>query len=330
MEEAFPTRKSCGTTFGCPSIGTSAFSLSETDCAKIVAEACRPPQDVGVPVARWSEHLFGDYLRAQGFEVSDSTVGRILRGAMLQPHRQKMWVTSHDDEFREKRDDVLRVYYDTPPDEHIICVDEKTGMQALERRHPDLSMEPGQPLRREFEYVRHGVLCFMGAYDVRRGTLFGFTADKRGGDVFVELLDAVDACYPEGKGHLVMDNLSDHDTDDVNEWLEEHPRWTRHFTPKHASWLNQIENAFSTFGRRVLSRGSFCSKDDLRDKTYTYLNWSNQSAQPFKWSYRPSPGPKTPPSLLTGGTSSCRAPRPRPGRPTCPDIGRRRQRSGCR
>jgi hypothetical protein len=92
MEEALPTRKSRGTTFGCPSIGTSAFSLSETDCAKIVAEACRPPQDVGVPVARWSEHLFGDYLRAQGFELSDSTVGRILRGAMLQPHRQKMWV----------------------------------------------------------------------------------------------------------------------------------------------------------------------------------------------------------------------------------------------
>ena len=109
-------------------------------------------------------------------------------------------------------------------------------------------------------YVRHGVLCFMGAYDVRRGTLFGFTADKRGGEVFVELLDAVDACYPEGKGHLVMDNLSDHDTDDVNDWLEEHPRWTRHFTPKHASWLNQIENAFSTFGRRVLSRSSFCSR----------------------------------------------------------------------
>jgi hypothetical protein len=138
MEETLPTRKSRGTTFGCPSIGTSAFSLSETDCAKIVAEACRPPQDVGVPVARWSEHLLGDYLRAQGFALSDSTVGRILRGAILQPHRQKMWVTSHDDEFREKRDDVLRVYYDTPPDEHIICVDEKTGMQALERRHPDL------------------------------------------------------------------------------------------------------------------------------------------------------------------------------------------------
>ena len=287
MEETLPARKSCGTTFGCPPIGTSAFSLSETDCAKIVAEACRPPRDVGIPVARWSEHLFGDYLRAQGFVLSDSTVGRILRGAMLQPHRQKMWVTSHDDEFREKRDDVLRVYYDTPADEHIICVDEKTGMQALERRHPDLPMEPGQPVRREFEYVRHGVLCLMGAYDVRRGTLFGFTADKRGGDVFVELLDAVDACYPEGKGHLVMDNLSDHDTDDVNDWLEEHPRWTRHFTPKHASWLNQIENAFSTFGRRVLSRGSFCSKDDLQDKTYAYLNWSNQSARPSKWSYRP-------------------------------------------
>jgi transposase len=238
-------------------------------------------------VTQWSEHLLGDYLRGQGFGLSDATVGRILRGAILQPHRQKMWVTSHDEEFRAKRDDVLRVYYETPQNEHIICLDEKTGMQALERCNPDLPMEPGQPIRREFEYIRHGTLCLMGAYDVRRGKLFGFTAEKRGGDPFLDLLDVVDVCYPDGKGHIVMDNLSDHDTDEVNDWFEEHPRWTRHFTPKHASWLNQIENAFSILSSRVLARGSFCSREELEAKIYAYMIWHNQSDQPFKWSYRP-------------------------------------------
>jgi len=198
-----------------------------------------------------------------------------------------MWLTSHDDEFREKRDDVLRVYYETTASEHIICLDEKTGIQALERLHPDLPMEPGRPVRREFEYTRHGTLCLMGAYDVRRGKLFGFTAESRGGDSFLTLLDAVDTCYPDGSGHLVMDNLSDHDTDEVNDWFDEHPRWKRHFTPKHASWLNQIEAAFSILHRRVIAGGSWASTNDLQDAIYRYLIWHNAHGKPFKWSYRP-------------------------------------------
>src|SRR5512140_3994501 len=96
---------------------------------------------------------------------------------MLQPHKQKMWLTSHDDEFREKRDDVLRLYYETPADEHIVCVDEKTGIQALERKYPDIAMGPGQPVRRESEYIRRGTLCLMGAYDVRNRKLFGFLSE---------------------------------------------------------------------------------------------------------------------------------------------------------
>jgi transposase len=198
-----------------------------------------------------------------------------------------MWLTSQDDEFRAKRDDVLRVYYETPAAEHIICLDEKTGIQALERLHPDIPMEPGRPVRREFEYIRHGTLCLMGAYDVRGGKLFGFTAESRGGDNFLTLLDAVDACYPDGNGHLVMDNLSDHDTDEVNDWFDEHPRWTRHFTPKHASWLNQIENAFSILHRRVIDGGSWASTEELQDAIYSYLIWHNVHGKPFKWSYRP-------------------------------------------
>lgn len=223
-----------------------------------------------------------------GFEVSDRTVGRILEQAALQPHRQKMYLTSHDEDFRKKRDDVLHLYYDAPRGEHIICLDEKTGMQALERRYADISMRPGQPVRREFEYVRHGTLCLMGAYDIRDRKLFGFVAESHDTETFVELLDLVDSCYPEGRGHFVCDNLFAHDTDDVLDWLEDHPRWTPHFTPKHASWLNQIECAFSLLGRQVLARGSFASLDDLHRAVYEYLAWFNsQKAPPFNWTYRP-------------------------------------------
>ncbi len=111
-----------------------------------------------------------------------------------------MYLTSHDDEFREKRDDVLRVYYETPCTEHIVCVDEKTGIQALERRHADIPMAPGRPVRREFEYIRHGTLCWMGAFDVRRGKPFGFTSGVHNSDTFIELLDIIDAVYPPGRG----------------------------------------------------------------------------------------------------------------------------------
>ncbi len=259
-----------------------------TPAARIESHACKPPGDVGIPVTHWSAALLGAHVRAEGIETSDRTVGRILASADLQPHRQKMYLTSHDEDFRQKRDDVLHVYYDTPSDEHIVCLDEKTGMQALERKVADLPMEPGQPVRREFEYIRHGTLCLMGAYDVRSRKLFGFLSEDHTALTFVDLLDVVDQSYPLGRGHLIFDNLFAHDTDDVLDWFEDHPRWTPHFTPKHASWLNQIECAFSILGRQALARASFGSLDDLREAIYRYLLWFNaQDKPPFRWSYRP-------------------------------------------
>lgn len=257
-----------------------------------------------MPVTHWSAPLLADHLRRteQPIVISARSVSRILEAAPLQPHRQKMWLTSHDDEFRAKRDDVLRLYYEAPASEHIICLDEKTGMQALERRYPDIPMQPGRPVRREFEYIRHGTLCLMGAYDVRARKLFGFASEDHDTFTFVDLLNVADICYPEGKGHFVVDNLSMHDTDDVHDWLDEHPRWTLHFTPKHASWLNQIECAFSMLERHVLARGSFRSIDELCRLVYEYMLWFNaQEAAPFHWTYRPRSWGKT-----RGGTSGRR------------------------
>jgi transposase len=240
-----------------------------------------------VPVTQWSIALLAEHLRCNVLPISESSVRRILVSARLQPHRQKMWLHSQDEEFRDKRDAILRLYYDTPSEEHIISLDEKTGIQALERRYPDVPMKAGSPVKREFEYIRHGTLVLMGAFDVRSGKAFGFLDEHTGGEPFVALLDGVDACYPTGKGHLVCDNLSSHDTDDVLDWLDDHPRWTLHFTPKHASWMNQIEQFFSILHRRVIARGSFISKEDLADKITRYLHWHNDRGRPFKWSYRP-------------------------------------------
>jgi len=144
---------------------------------------------------------------------------------------------------------------------------------------------------REFEYIRHGTLTLMGAFDVRAGKLFGFVSEDHNARTFVDLLNVVDTCYPDGHGHIICDNLSAHDTDDVLDWFDEHPRWTRHFTPKHASWLNQIEGAFSILAKQLLARGSFVSRDDLQKKIYDYLIWFNQTEHVFKWTYRPKSWP---------------------------------------
>lgn len=253
----------------------------------MIAEACRNPSDVYIPVTHWSGPLLAEHLREQGWKISDTSVRRILKDADLQPHRQTMWLTSQDDEFRAKRDEILHVYYDTPADEEIICLDEKTGMQALERRYADIPMERGMPVRREFEYIRHGTLTLMGAFDVRRGKLFGFLSEDHDAGTFIDLLNVVDACYPTGRGHIICDNLSAHNTEDVLDWFDDHPQWIRHFTPKHASWLNQIECMFGILQRRVLARGSFTSKDDLREKIHDYMLWHDRTDKPFHWSYRP-------------------------------------------
>ena len=256
-------------------------------CAAVVAAACQPPADVGVPVTHWSAALLAGHLADVGLVVSATSVRRILTTALLQPHRQKMWLTSHDDEFRARRDEILHVYYASRRDEHVICVDEKTQMQALERRHADVPMAPGQPVRREWEYVRHGVVALHGAFDVRTGTVFGFVCEEHNEYTFLDLLNQVDAAYPSGRGHLVMDNLAAHDTDEIDAWFEEHPRWTRHFTPRHASWLNQIECWFGMLQRHVIARGSFPSRADLTQKVLDYMLWHNEHAAPFEWTYRP-------------------------------------------
>jgi transposase len=219
-------------------------------------------------------------------EISARTVGRELDRADLQPHRQRMWLNSHDPRYDEKLADVVALYTDPPPGANVLCFDEKTSIQALERKHPDLPMRPGQPTCREFEYIRHGVTHLFGALDVKAGSVLGAFYQQRGRKEFVQFLDLLPPKYPRGTVHIILDNLNTHSGPEVEAWRRRHPRFVFHFTPFHASWLNQIENWFGRLTDKVLRRGSFTSLADLQAKILAFICYYNaHDARPINWTY---------------------------------------------
>ena len=145
-------------------------------------------------------------------------------------------------------------------------------------------MEPGKPARREFEYKRHGVQALLAALFVHTGEVIGEVYERNTRVEFLEFLEKLESEIPTGKEvHAILDNLQVHKTPDVNAWLDAHPRWSFHFTPTHASWLNQIELFFSILTRRLLRRGTFTSEADLRHLLLTFIERYNPTAKPFAW-----------------------------------------------
>jgi hypothetical protein len=269
--------------------GSAAAALSAAQSARLIGVACRTPESFGIPHTHWSRQTLADVLFGQrNFpQISARTVGRELDRADLQPHRQKMWLNSHDPRYDEKLADVVALYTDPPRGATVLCYDEKTSIQALERKHPDLPMRPGQPVRREFEYIRHGVTNLLGALDVKTGDAFGSFCQHRGRVEFVEFLDLLAAQHPRGPVHMILDNLNTHYGPEVEAWLRQHPRFIFHFTPFHASWLNQIENWFGRLTTKVLERGSFTSVPDLQAKILAFIRYHNaHDARPINWTYK--------------------------------------------
>ncbi len=188
------------------------------------------------------------------------------------------------------------------PDEHIICVDEKTSIQALERRYRDLPMGPGQVVRREFEYIRHGTLCLMGAFDVRSGKLFGFTCPGHSGATFVELLDIIDECYPTGRGHIVCDKPLGPRHRRRARLVRGTSRWTRHFNAQarllaEPGRVHVLHPAGARHGP-----GSFVSLEGPPGEDLAYMLWYNQSASPSSGPTARSPGRRNLSKLQAGGT----------------------------
>ena len=248
---------------------------------KIATEACKPPEGV----THWSTRDLAEHIGG----VSHVTVHRVLSAEKIKPHLQEMWLNSQDPDFEAKQAEIVGLYLNPPENALLLCVDERTQMQALGRPFPDKPVRSGVPARREFEYIRHGTKSLLAALAVHQGTVTGECYDRHSNVEFLDFLRKLDKVYSSGELHIIVDNLSVHKHKNVQEWLKRHPRIKFHFTPTHASWLNQIELWFSILSRKVLRRGIFNSKEQLVAKVLGYIESYNQDARPFQWTYTGDP-----------------------------------------
>lgn len=221
-----------------------------------------------------------------GVHICRSEIGAILRCGGLSPHRVVGWLHSTDPTFKDRSKRVAQLYVAPPPNTHVLCVDEKTGIQALRRIHPNHVDRRGR-IRREFEYGRCGTTTMIAALDVATGEVHA-ACRRRTRANFLDFLDAVVTRYPTGKIVIVLDNLNIHTGPKVATWLRKHGGRVRVvYTPKHASWLNQIELWFSILQRRILRFGSFESVVDLERRLYAFVAYYNRfEAKPFRWRFR--------------------------------------------
>lgn len=247
---------------------------------KLVTE--EPPDNA----TRWSMEALAGAMAAHGVPISASQCWRICRSLDLKPWQVESWITSHDPDFWAKAGDVCGLYLNPPESTVVFSVDEKTGIQAKSRVSPTRPAVPGLPVRREFEYVRHGTAALYAALNVHEGSVAAWVTDSTRSENFVAFLEDLVHQTPGHLGlHCILDNLSAHKTPLVREFLEANPRVELHFTPTHASWLNQVELFFSILERRMLRRGEFDSVDDLAAKIIAFIKDYNRKASPFRWTY---------------------------------------------
>ena len=220
--------------------------------------------------------------RASGISVS--SVQRIWRAFGLQPHRAETFKLSTDPLFVEKVRDVVGLYVAPPERAIVLCVDEKSQIQALDRSQPLLPMGPGQIERRSHDYIRHGSLSLFAALDTATGKIIGRCFARHRAKEFRAFLDTIEANVPEGLDvHIVVDNASTHKTLAIRTWLAKRPRWHVHFTPTSSSWLNQIERFFANLTEKQIRRGVHRSTRELEAAIRDYIEAVNDDPKPFRW-----------------------------------------------
>ena len=256
-----------------------------------IAAAATSERDPDDPVAMWTYAELAAQLWADGVKVSVSQLGRILRAMDIRLDQVRGWLNRRDDpEFWDRVRDVCGLYLNRPERALVLSVDEKTSVQAKERRHPDRPPAPGRPRRREFEYVRHGTASLVAAMDVHSGTVLARPIERNNSATFCAFLESIDQTVEEGLAiHVILDNGSSHVSKETKKWFAEHPRWVVHHTPVHASWVNQIELFFSILQRKVIRKGNFTSREDLIAKLIAFISDYDQTAKPFAWTYAGDP-----------------------------------------
>ncbi len=221
---------------------------------------------------------------AQACGLSRSTVHRIWHAFALQPHRTEAFKLSTDPLFIEKVRDIVGLYLHPPDRALVLCVDEKSQIQALDRTQPLLPMRPGQVERRTHDYVRHGTTSLFAALDARTGQVIGELHRRHRAIEFRKFLDTLDAAVPDRLDvHLVLDNYGTHKTPLIHRWLAKRPRYHLHFTPTGASWINLVERWFATLTERQIRRGAHRSTRELEAAITRYIALTNARPKPFVW-----------------------------------------------
>jgi transposase len=216
--------------------------------------------------------------------LGKSTVNRIWRAFSLQPHRSETFKLSTDPLFIEKVRDVVGLYMNPPEHAIVLCVDEKSQMQALDRTQPLLPMRPGQVERRSHDYVRHGTTSLFAALDVATGRVIGECHRRHRAEEFRKFLNTLERNVPQDLDvHLILDNYATHKTAAIQRWQARHPRFHFHFTPTSSSWLNLVERWFSTFTEKQLRRGVHRSTSELENAAKSYIEVVNRDPKPFVW-----------------------------------------------
>jgi transposase len=251
-------------------------TVSDDDVERLIV---RTLESQPADATHWSTRSMA---KASG--LSQSTVSRIWRAFGLQPHRTESFKLSTDPQFIEKVRDIVGLYLDPPDCALVLCVDEKSQIQALDRTQPLLPMRPGQPERHTHDYVRHGTTTLFAALDVRTGEVIGQLHRRHRSQEFLNFLKRIDAAIPAAlEPHLVLDNYATHKTPTVQRWLLRHPRFHVHFTPTYSSWLNLVERWFGLLTERQLRRGVFRSTGELERTITRYLEQNNAEPKPFVW-----------------------------------------------
>ena len=216
--------------------------------------------------------------------ISKTTVHRIWRAFGLQPHRQRHFQLSNDPFFVEKVRDIVGLYLNPPDKAVVLCVDEKSQIQALERAQPLLAMGLGYVEGVTHNYIRHGTTTLFAALDLATGTVIGQCQRRHRHQEYLRFLREIDANVPKGLAvHLIVDNYATHKHPSVQRWLARHPRYQVHFTPTYASWLNQVEIWFHIITQKAIRRGTFRSVKELVAKIDHFVRTYNAQANPFMW-----------------------------------------------